>query len=90
MTHPLKTEEWRRLSAQVRREEPICWLRFQGCTVLSTTADHVIPYRDRPDLALVRSNLRGACFSCNHRRGSTPVDALNLQAHRPAALDVFG
>jgi len=59
---------WRKLAAQVRAEEPMCWLRLPGCTIRSTTADHIIPAAIRPELALVRSNIRGACHSCNSKR----------------------
>ena len=59
---------WRELAAQVRREEPVCWLRLPGCTGVSTTANHIIPAAVRPELAHTRSNLRGACRNCNSRR----------------------
>lgn len=89
---PRSTSAWRKLAKQVAREEPICWLGFEGCTVRSTTGDHVIPVVDRPDLALDRANVHGACSSCNYKRGNLPVEALRLsgdQAERPAALSVF-
>ena len=89
---PRGQRAWKVLSKQVAREEPICWLGFEGCTVKSTTGDHVIPVSVRPDLALVRSNVRGACSSCNYKRGNLPIDALNLQREeqpRPPALGVF-
>lgn len=71
-----KDSAWRRLRDQVVAEEPRCWLRLPGCMVQSTRADHVIPYADRPDLVMERSNLRGACDSCNRRRGNLPVESL--------------
>jgi len=70
------TRAWRRLALQVVAEEPVCWLRLPGCTSRSTSADHIIPVSTRPDLALVRSNCRGACKSCNTRRHTTPVEQL--------------
>jgi hypothetical protein len=73
---PRGTQVFRRLTAEVVDDEPVCWLRLKGCTYWSTTADHVIPVRDRPDLALVRANLRGACLACNRRRRARPVGAL--------------
>jgi len=88
---PRETRAWRTLKAQVVREEPTCWLRLDGCTTRSTTGDHVIPVTDRPDLALVRSNVHGACSSCNYKRGNLPIDALRIGGNdRPAALDIFG
>src|SRR4051794_10040219 len=83
---PRSTQAWRKLAKQVAREEPVCWLQFEGCTGASTTGDHVIPVVVRPDLALVRSNVRGACSACNYKRGNLPVSALNLGATtEPAA-----
>lgn len=88
---PRSTQAWRRLSKRVCREEPVCWLNLQGCTRLSDTGDHVIPIVDRPDLALVRTNVRGACSSCNFKRGNLPVESLRLGRDEdpPAALSIF-
>lgn len=88
---PRSTRAWSQLAKQVAREEPVCWLQLEGCTRASTTGDHVIAVTERPDLALVRSNVRGACRSCNYKRGNLPVSALRLgdeAAARPG-LSVF-
>lgn len=61
---------WRRLRDQVIREEPDCRIRGPKCTGRSTTADHIIPKSIRPDLTMVRANLRGACGPCNYGRGN--------------------
>lgn len=89
---PTKTYAWRKLRDRVVTEEPVCWLAFGGiCTGRSTTADHVIPKTVRPDLALTRSNLRGACGPCNLARGRTPVERLALGGGtEPPALGIFG
>lgn len=87
---PRHTRAWRKLRDQVVREEPVCWLRLEGCTITSTTGDHIIPVADRPDLALVRTNVRGACAGCNERRNSLPVSALRLEDRAGNADDVFG
>jgi 5-methylcytosine-specific restriction endonuclease McrA len=88
---PRSTQAWRRLAKQAAREEPVCWLRFPGvCTGASTTGDHVIPVTIRPDLALIRSNVRGACEPCNTARRNTPVEALRFDRDDPPALGVFG
>jgi 5-methylcytosine-specific restriction endonuclease McrA len=79
------TEAWRRLSEQVRQEEPTCRLQLPGCTRLSETADHIIPVSVRPDLALVRSNCQGACQSCNRKRGNLPLSTYR----EPQALGFF-
>jgi hypothetical protein len=87
---PRSTRAWRALVARVVAEEPACWLRLEGCTGASTTGDHVLTVADRPDLALVRANVHGACGPCNHRRGSLQVSALAAdRGTRPAALSVF-
>jgi 5-methylcytosine-specific restriction endonuclease McrA len=81
------TRAWRALRAKVLAEEPICRIQGPGCTHIATTVDHIEPYSLRPDLALVRSNCRGACARCNYARG----DGTNQQtrAPRPAALAWF-
>ena len=87
---PRNTRAWRALVAIVVREEPTCWLRLEGCTIVSTTGDHVIPVTERPDLALVRANVHGACGSCNYKRGNLAVtDLAPTDAVRPAALSIF-
>ena len=43
--------------------------------------------RDRPDLALVRANLHGACSPCNNRRNKKRIGELDLQ--RAEALEFF-
>lgn len=66
------TRAYRGLRDHVIQQEPTCWLQYPGiCLGQSTTADHVIPYEERPDLALVRTNLRGACEPCNRKRGAS-------------------
>lgn len=72
---PRETRAWRRLRDRVVAEEPNCQLRLPGCLGASATADHIVPVVRRPDLALVRSNLRGACHPCNMARGSTVAQA---------------
>lgn len=87
---PRHTRAWRRLRDTVVDEEPTCRLRFAGiCTVTSTTADHIKPVTTHPELALVRTNLRGACTPCNDARGNLPDTALADSTHAPAALSIF-
>lgn len=90
---PRSTNAWKQLAKRVIREEPVCWLKFPGiCTGQSTTADHVMPVLTHPELALVRSNARGACRGCNRARSSTPVELLRLgdSGEPAAALGIFG
>ena len=83
---------WTRMVARVVREEPICQLRLDGCTIRSTTADHIIPRKYRPDLSMIRQNLRGACQGCNRRRGtrtSAQLAGLRVRRKPAAALRFF-
>lgn len=59
---------WRKLRAQVLREEPICCVI--GCGQPSKQVDHRIPLKLRPDLAWVRSNLQGMCARHNASKGA--------------------
>jgi hypothetical protein len=82
------TNAWRQLAKRTIAEEPLCWLRLAGCTVHSTTADHIIPVTTRPDLALIRTNTRGACRNCNYKRGNTPASQLaELRQQTQTQLD---
>lgn len=71
-----RTRAWFALSAQARRDWPICHLRLAGCTRISTTADHIIPATIRPDLFFEPTNIRGACKNCNDLRRDTPINQL--------------
>ncbi|MBB3041009.1 5-methylcytosine-specific restriction endonuclease McrA [Nocardioides soli] len=88
---PRDTRAWRALRDRVVSEEPTCRLRIVGvCTTVSTTADHIIPVPERPDLAMERTNHRGACASCNRARSNLPDSALVKDSARPApALEIF-
>lgn len=89
---PRHTRAWRKLRDQVVREEPICRLQFAGiCTRVSTTAAHIVPVTERPELALERSNLEGSCTECNEASGTLPRSALRTGGDTPPpALSVFG
>lgn len=89
---PRGTQAWRRLRDQVVSEEPTCQLRFPDiCTHWSETADHIATVHDRPDLALERSNHRGACHACNRHRGERPghEDATDSDGPPAPALSFF-
>ena len=79
---PRQTRAWVRLKDQVVREEPTCRLGFPAiCTKASTSADHIVPVTVQPELALERSNCRGACKACNDARRTVPDESLRLGAH---------
>lgn len=87
---PRQTRAWTKLRDQVVREEPTCRLRFPTiCTTISTTADHITPVSVRPDLALERTNCRGACRPCNEAKHNLPNSALVLNGERSEALSIF-
>lgn len=78
---------WRRLRDRVVLEEPVCQIALPGiCTGISTTADHILTVKDRPDLTLTRANLRGACDPCNRRRSSLPDHLIARPGHQPLNL----
>ena len=53
---------WRKLSASVRKAEPLCRLCVaEGRTEIAVCVDHIEPRDQRPDLAFERSNLRPLC-----------------------------
>lgn len=85
------TRAWRLLRAKVLREEPTCRIRGPGCTHTATTVDHIHPRSLRPDLAMNRRNLRGACAHCNYSRGNGTKQrrAPSQAASRPNALSFF-
>jgi 5-methylcytosine-specific restriction endonuclease McrA len=89
----LTSGRWRKIRDRVVSEEPLCRLRLDCCTIRSTTADHIIPVRYRPDLKYDRRNLRGACGPCNMRRGVRALSAVRAEQRRPrkpaAALEFF-
>lgn len=67
--HGRRGRPWRRIRAQVLQEEPRCHF----CGKPSTTVDHVMPLSTHPQLAHVRSNLRGVCRDCNlHKSNHQP------------------
>lgn len=93
---------WAKLSKQIAKEQPVCWLRLPGCTIRSTGADHYHPVKTHPHLEYAPGNLRGACRHCNLARRETPVHdlpKLRLKMERdpkyrlvpvPRALRFFG
>lgn len=75
------TKAWRRLSEQVRAEQPIC--AVPGCDRPTAQADHIIPKSERPDLLLVRDNVQGLC-QMHHSRKTGREGGLARQRNRPS------
>lgn len=68
------TQRWRRLSLQVRRDEPICRVckGEPGVPRLTAHADHIVPHRGDRALFFARQNLQGLCHqhhSAKTKRG---------------------
>src|SRR4029453_4683971 len=57
---------WRRLRAQVLLEAPWCQCPDR-CGRLSLDVDHIVPRSERPELELVRTNLRALSRECHGR-----------------------
>lgn len=89
------SRRWRALRAQVIEQEPYCQLQYEGCTDLSNTADHIVPFILRPDLEYERTNLQGACVPCNRLKSALTQSEADERyggrpaADRPAALRFF-
>lgn len=61
---------WRRLRDSVLARHPLCVeCERQGRVTVATLVDHIVPYRERPDLGLERTNLRPLCHACHNRIG---------------------
>lgn len=61
---------WRKIVREVLAESDTCWLCGQPG---ADSGDHVIPVSVRPDLELIKSNVRPSHLICNQRRGTAPV-----------------
>jgi 5-methylcytosine-specific restriction endonuclease McrA len=84
----LKGRPRRRLLAQVRAEEPDCWLCGKWIDQSlphnhprASTVDEIIP-RSHGGSATDRANCRHAHRDCNTRRGNRPPQALERKTTR--------
>ena len=67
---------WKKLRLRVLAEEGgVC----QVCGGKATQVDHIQPVSRRPDLRLVRSNLRAICQPCNGRKSNTERGTVRRQ-----------
>ena len=75
MAHPYDAA-WRRLRLRVLAEEGgVCAV----CGGEANAVDHIEPVSRRPDLRLVRSNLRAICRTCNSRKANTERGTVRRQ-----------
>lgn len=65
----LDSQAWRDLSAMVARKRPLCAeCQRRGVIRVGTQRDHVVPRKERPDLALVEENIENLCDQCHGRK----------------------
>lgn len=57
-------------------------IRGPKCRGVSTTVDHIVPLSVAPELAHVRTNLRGACGPCQFAGGARITNA-KRKGYRP-------
>lgn len=62
--HPGSTRLQRTQRAEILARDPVCYLRYAGCTGTATEEDHVVPLAQGGD-RWSYSNRRGACHHCH-------------------------
>jgi 5-methylcytosine-specific restriction endonuclease McrA len=61
---------WRKIRARVlERDGYQCCLRLPGCTIVATSADHIVALEDG-GLWYAETNLRASCENCNKSRAA--------------------
>jgi 5-methylcytosine-specific restriction endonuclease McrA len=80
MTRIYDTAAWKRARASYLRKHPLCRMHGErGRVVAATVVDHVVPVKDRPDLAWSSDNWQPLCRDCHeiHKKrieqGSAPI-----------------
>lgn len=63
---------WKNASRRARAAQPFC---LDCGATDQLTVDHILPFRERPDLAYAQDNLAVLCRPCNARKGDTMPDA---------------
>lgn len=65
------TAAWRAFRDAFLRSHPLCEeCRSHGRLTPARIVDHIIPLRERLDLALDATNMRALCFPCHNRIGA--------------------
>lgn len=81
--HPGSTRLQRKQRADILRRDPVCYLRYDGCTITSTIEDHVIPLSAGGD-RWSYTNRRGACTHCHSIKTQAEAAAARAaKRHRP-------
>lgn len=80
MAKPQYSGPWRRIRRQILdRDSNLCQIRSNGCTVIATEVDHIIP-TTQGGAWFDPLNLRASCFNCNNKR----VDRKKTEGWRTA------
>jgi len=65
------TAKWRKCRDAFIAEHPLCCdCEERGLIVPADLVDHIIPYKERPDLGLDWDNLRSLCTASHNRIGA--------------------
>jgi 5-methylcytosine-specific restriction protein A len=81
--HPGSSRLQRTQRAEILARDPVCYLRYAGCTGTSTEEDHVIPLSRGGD-RWSYSNRRGACHHCHGIKTRTEAQAArSAKTRRP-------
>lgn len=60
---------WREVRRLQLSREPLCRAcAARGETTAAAEVDHIVPIRERPDLAFTRTNLQSLCEPCHGRK----------------------
>ena len=70
--------QWRKASKAFLALNPYCAIRGEGCTILATLVDHVIPHRGDMELFWRDGNWQGLCDHCHN------VHKQRLENQKPA------
>ena len=63
---PYNSRQWRKLRQMLLASEPLCrYCKELGKATPAEIADHIIPVKERPDLAFDMDNLQGLCKRCH-------------------------
>ena len=67
------SKEWRELRARVRKQwlrdgRPCAWCNKQFGASTRIIVDHILPRKQRPDLALAFSNMQCLCLPCHNTK----------------------
>jgi RecJ-like exonuclease len=87
------SKSWRTLSAQYRKENPVCEVcERKGIIRQATVCDHIKPSRLYPELREDWSNLQALCDSCHQKKSRIERDMKERKdyyRHRGRGVELF-